>query len=693
MSSEPNVSTQDKKVPGRGWQKFWKPVAAVLAVGIVWWWLGGDGGVQSVGTTFVVRLGPLEINVLEGGSIEALESQDIRSEIRGREGAKILSIVEEGYLVTAQDVEDKLLLVELDSSSLVDQLTNQEIQFQSTEAAFIEAEQAYDIQINQNESNIKSAELSAKFAHMDFKKYLGEKPVAIILAELGLDEDFRKNISIAESASAPIRPSRGRSLTVKRTKPTFEDLVVDQELMAGIRKAMMSSMGEGGFSPGAGRGGGGGQWRGQGGRSRGAGMRGGGGRTLNAEMIKRMEGFGIDVFAIAEELGKIKTPAVNEDEVGGDFLEANVALTYMRNRTEVDFSKYADADVLEDGEAKQQLRELQDNHIVSQEEFSLARTQYEGTLRLLEKKFVTQMDLDADKMRVAKSEIKVKSAETELELFIKYSFPKQAEKLFSDYEESLMKLGRTRKEAFAKLSQAKAKLRSAERRFNIEEDRLEDLRTQISKCVIRAERPGLVVYGTSGGNNMYRGGSQEPIQEGTTVRERQKIITIPDMTKMAVNVQVHESSVEKVSKGQRARIIVDARPNEVLVGEVIHVAPLPDSQNRWMNPDLKVYSTSVKIIESPEWLRPGMSAEVVIIVRDIREAVYVPMQAVRAEGKERVCYVLGDSGVERRVVETGDYTAEFVVILSGLQEGERVYLRPPDNSWVNVADEAEVGST
>src|SRR5262249_35850181 len=55
---------------------------------------------QVAGTVFVVRQGNLPISVTEGGSIEALESQEIRSEIKGYQGTKILSIVEEGYLVT-----------------------------------------------------------------------------------------------------------------------------------------------------------------------------------------------------------------------------------------------------------------------------------------------------------------------------------------------------------------------------------------------------------------------------------------------------------------------------------------------------------------------------------------------------------------------------------------------------------------
>ena len=69
------------------------------------------GEVASGGTTFVARRGPLEITVLEGGSLEAMESQDVKCEVRGYQGVKILKIVEEGYLVSESDIKTNRVLV------------------------------------------------------------------------------------------------------------------------------------------------------------------------------------------------------------------------------------------------------------------------------------------------------------------------------------------------------------------------------------------------------------------------------------------------------------------------------------------------------------------------------------------------------------------------------------------------------
>src|SRR5262245_55642415 len=107
---------------------------AVVAAAVAWgFWHSREGG--NVSAMFTVRRGPLEINVLEGGSAEALESQDFKCEVRGYQGVKILKIVEEGYQVTEDDVRTNRVLVELDSSELKKLLIQHEIQLGSTIAS------------------------------------------------------------------------------------------------------------------------------------------------------------------------------------------------------------------------------------------------------------------------------------------------------------------------------------------------------------------------------------------------------------------------------------------------------------------------------------------------------------------------------------------------------------------------------
>ena len=82
---------------------------------------------------------------------------------------------------------------------------------------------------------------------------------------------------------------------------------------------------------------------------------------------------------------------------------------------------------------------------------------------------------------------------------------------------------------------------------------------------------------------------------------------------MRVNTKVHESMIDQVSRGLPARIRVDAAPNEPLTGTVESVAPLPDPTS-FFSSDIKVYTTLVTIDKGLPALRPGMSAEVEILI-------------------------------------------------------------------------------
>lgn len=409
-----------------------------------------------------------------------------------------------------------------------------------------------------------------------------------------------------------------------------------------------------------------------------------GGGMLTPPMIERMEQMGMGIKGILENLGKKVQPPADEPAPSSvaDPMRLEIDSEYVKLRESIDFSAYADVDLLEDGSAKKDLRELEDKLLQTEDEREFAQIELDGIRRLAERDFATKKELDRKEITLRSRQIQFEAAGINQGLYIKYEFPKQAERLLSDYEEALMKLERTVKTAYARLSQKEARRKSAERRRGIEGDKVNDLREQMENCVILAEREGLVVYGSSGGGGMmYRGGgSQEPIDEGTTVRERQLIITIPDMNLMGVSVKVHESAVQMVKKGQRVTMTVDARPEQVLEGEVMKVSVLPDSNNFFFNPDLKVYPTTIQIEGVHEWLRPGMSAQVQIRIKTLEDVLYVPIQAVSSIGEERVCYVVENGKPKRRLVEIGSFTEEFVEIVSGLEEGDVVLLRAPDPS-------------
>jgi RND family efflux transporter MFP subunit len=301
---------------------------------------------------------------------------------------------------------------------------------------------------------------------------------------------------------------------------------------------------------------------------------------------------------------------------------------------------------------------------LAESELIRAKERLDWSNRMLAIKYVTESQNMSDKLTLQKAEFSLREAQTKLKVLREYTREKQLKELQATVE-------KTRSDLYAK-----------ESTFNLEKEKEAKLRRQIEKCKLFAPASGLVVYANDSNRGGFGGSSQSIIEEGATVREQQAVFRLPDITKMRVNTKVHESMVDRVQKGLKAKIRVEAYP-ELLTGTVESVQPLPDPSN-FMSSDIKVYTTLVTIDNPPESLRPGMSAEVEILVTQLDDVLAVPMQAIlEFKGKDHVFVARGD-GWERREVKKGINNEKLIEIKDGLKAGEDVALSP-----ANLLTEAE----
>ncbi|MCB1227941.1 MAG: efflux RND transporter periplasmic adaptor subunit [Verrucomicrobiales bacterium] len=570
-------------------------LAGTLAVGGLTWmfWPKGSSSDSQIPLVEVKR-GDLQVDVLQGGEVRALRNEEMKSEIETT--TKIVSIIPEGYLVTAKDIQDKKVLVELDSSDLKTRIQDHDIDFQGTVAAYIEADEAREIQRSENLSSLREERQTALFALMDFEKYFGKNVASVLLTQS----------SLPESAE---------------TFDTFASTLEEESLRAP-------------------------------------------GESVKASGKDR-----------APDDTQAPTKLLDEDTVA----------------SRPDYTAMLADNQLTDGEAQQRLRQLEDELLLHRSELAVAKQTLEASQRLAEKNFVSKAQLENDQVNFEKVELAVKTAETQLDLFKKYEFPREAEQLLSNYREALNKLRRTVRANRSKMAQVESRFQTAKRRYDMELAKKEDLERQLAACTITAVTPGLVAYGDL--NASTSRSYSETIEEGASIRLRQTILTIPDMTRMGVSVKVHESQVKKVRIGQPARITVDAEPGKVLIGSVAELAVLPDSSSSRYTPSLKVYPCTIHIEGTHPWLKPGMNAKVEIIVEELTDIVYVPVQSIEVDQDQHFCYVSASGGLERREVTTGSFNDNFIEVRTGLEAGDHVALSLPKRALVDAAPTAAVATS
>jgi len=336
-----------------------------------------------------------------------------------------------------------------------------------------------------------------------------------------------------------------------------------------------------------------------------------------------------------------------------------------------------DLDQYKVGQYPNELTAAQSEIDLAKEELTRAEETLTWSKRLYEEKYISLTELQADQLAVSRGKNKVELAENDLELLKEFTYKRQIKQLDSDVHQARMALERARASSRADVIQAKADLNAKEQEYERQKAKLAKLLDQIAKAEVRAPADGMAIYGTTAKRGGWRD-NREPMDVGVEVYERQELIYLPTTASAMAEVDIHEASLEKVRVGLPAVVTVDALPGQKFIGEVARIAPLPDPQSMWMNPDLKVYNSDVYLEGEDEDLRTGMSCKVEIIVEQHDDALSIPIQCViRVDGQPTVLVVHEDGTTEERAVEIGLDNNRKVQILSGLREGELVSMTPP----------------
>jgi HlyD family secretion protein len=345
------------------------------------------------------------------------------------------------------------------------------------------------------------------------------------------------------------------------------------------------------------------------------------------------------------------------------------------------------------------------------------------------KGYLSPAQVQADESRLVGSKETLIKLETDKLLLERFNSQVSVRTASAAVQEAWRAFDRAVTQAEANEVQSESLRRTTRSVYLQEEERLREIEEQIRECKIYAPQDGMVVYYIPE-SSRWSQSERGLIQQGATVQEGQKMMRIPNMSKMQVVTNVHEAMVSRIrgdvrrstgvhesvlaglllnprpvtavlplhdqplegtrdlyrdreyyeaSRGQPAIVRIDAFPERPLKAHVKTVATVASSTS-WMSSDVKVYSTIVSIDESLPGLKPGMSAEVTIQVNStIENVLAIPVQAVvggAESGRTRKVFVLTANGPEEREIQLGLSNEKMAEVRSGLEAGDQVVVNP-----------------
>ena len=244
------------------------------------------------------------------------------------------------------------------------------------------------------------------------------------------------------------------------------------------------------------------------------------------------------------------------------------------------------------------------------------------------------------------------------------------------------------------LTNARQKLERTEKLYKIGAKSLEELQDaqyeydraksavelaedDVNQTVITAPMDGVVVGEPKTPGTMAVQGSTNP-----TV-----IMRIADLSEKLVKAKVDETDIGSVRVGERATFTVDAYPDKTFRAEVTKISQT-DTTNSWDTSSSTSSSSSSNAViyyyvtfsapDEENLLLPAMTARLDIIVGQVRDALCVPIAALKTDAQgsyvERVTKdAQGKDVAEKVYITVGLYGEEFVEVTSGeLQPGDDV---------------------
>lgn len=222
----------------------------------------------------------------------------------------------------------------------------------------------------------------------------------------------------------------------------------------------------------------------------------------------------------------------------------------------------------------------------------------------------------------------------------------------------------------------KQTLDNAEYEYNTALSNLTAAESDLAETTITAPMSGIVVGEPKPAGTMAVQGNSNP-----TV-----IMRIADTSKKQIMAKIDETDIGNIKVGQDATFTVDTYTNQTFTAHVSKISQT-DTSNTWdtngtsssssssssSSASVIYYYVTLDVDDPDDVLRLGMTARVEINTAEKEDALVVPIAALKTNDNGSYVLRVNASGQTEQVpVTTGIYSDEYVEILSGLSEGDRV---------------------
>ncbi|MGE4619859.1 MAG: HlyD family efflux transporter periplasmic adaptor subunit [Planctomycetota bacterium] len=359
----------------------------------------------------------------------------------------------------------------------------------------------------------------------------------------------------------------------------------------------------------------------------------------------------------------------------------DLAIQKDKNKTNIEKSKLA-LEVAQVEKEKLMLGDIPKSErslalAIERAESELARAEglWQDMPTMLEKGFVTQDQFEQERINLKEKREGLVTAKQEKQLYADFEKPLSIKQKEAAVTEALRGVEMATRQAGTLIGNLQVRVSQSERALKESQEELDREKYDLDRMTIFAPVDGVIFYG-----NPDRPWDRDEIRVGREVYFNQIIQTIPDPKEMAVMIKVHEADIDKVNTEMGAVIRSEVQKGRVFEGEVMKIDSVANAGDRRWGDRVRRFNVEVRLMGSDLDLKPGTSAEVEINIGEIKDVIYVPLQAVHADSGAYYCFVKTATGHQKKMVKIGRSNESFLEISEGLENGQEVLLYRPDSA-------------
>jgi HlyD family secretion protein len=325
---------------------------------------------------------------------------------------------------------------------------------------------------------------------------------------------------------------------------------------------------------------------------------------------------------------------------GAPVKQGDVVVEFDKTRTEQDLAQ-----------SKSTLKSAQAE--IDQARAKARLTEEEGLTAVMKARYsVEKAKLDASKQEVVS---RIEGAEAKLKV-------SDEEQKLHELEEKL-KADRASSQATIQ-SKIRAKQKAA---YDVQRSEL-----ALTRMTLRAPLAGMISL-----VQVWRGDGESPFKPGDRAWAGAPIAELPDVSTLRISARVEETERGRLALEQIVTVRMDAIADREFSGKIEKISTIATSDFSGGWPFPRNFDLGIALDQADARLRPGMTAQLTVVVDKVPNALTIPVQASFQKSGQTVAYVWEGTKFHERVIEVGRRSGDRILVARGLQPDDRVALADP----------------